>query len=109
MSKTIYSPTGHKFIVDGEIQDGNIVTITVEPLTGYELVEWFDGDTNYTRELQISCGKIYQTKFKLIEDCNKNEIYSDLNDILGEENGQYETTEDISCEQIMNELTKIIG
>ena len=109
MSKTIYSPTGHQFIVDGEIQEGNIVTIKVEPFTGYVFVEWFDGDTNNPRELQISCGKIYQAKFKLIEDCIKNDIYSDLNDILGEENEQYETTEDISCEQIMNELTKIIG
>lgn len=127
MSKTIINQcnSGHRFVIQGENKIGEIITVKVEKLpdSKYEFIKWEDGRTDNPRTFDIrECGKHYIAIFEEIDiptpdpdpepipECDYETIYISLCEILGIEPGEYNSDlETLTCEEISEELNKIIG
>lgn len=125
MSETIINQcnSGHSFVIQGENILGGSVTVEVRPKTGYTFVSWEDGRTDNPRTFDIrECGKHYVAIFEEIDiptpdpepepipECDYETIYISLCEILGIEPGEYNSDlETLTCEEISEELNKIIG
>ena len=121
--KEIVCSSGHKFIITGENKVGGTITVKAVPLEGYIFKQWEDGNTDNPRTFDIrQCGKHYVAIFEEINiptpdpdpepipECDYETIYISLCEILGIEPGEYNSDlETLTCEEISEELNKIIG
>lgn len=110
METTIrYSQLGHKFIIEGEMVEGNTINVYVEPLPGYVFVSWADDNTDNPRTITIDkCGVNFVAN--IVKECNEERIFNTLvkQYICDIEHAEYEES-GISCEEITDILGEIIG
>lgn len=134
MSKIIrYTNSGHRFEIEGILEAGYSVIVTVIPANGYEFVQWLTGLPNITeidpddeghRRFSIyidECGLSFASLFHPApippeptpETCDKSAIYNVLvqilygKDVAGEM--PWDSSEDISCDAIDSELDSILN
>jgi hypothetical protein len=121
--KTITCSSGHQFKITGENKIGEIIGVEAIPKEGYIFKSWEDGNIENPRSFDIrECGKHYIAIFEEIDiptpdpepepipECDYETIYISLCEILGIEPGEYNSDlETLTCEEISEELNKIIG
>lgn len=60
------SPTeGGSVSGGGNYEYGSLATLTATPNTGYEFVQWSDGNTNATRQVTVTSAQTYTATFQL--------------------------------------------
>lgn len=118
---TKVTSSGHKFIIDGVIDVGNVIVITVIPNIGYVFKEWLnnlefieeiDPEPNncYRRfNLKIdNCGLSFLAKFEPSdENCDKKQIFRLINNIICDVEDNYEVS-CINCSTILETIEEII-
>lgn len=123
MSEIIrYTKSGHKFVIDGVLEPGQTITVTVIPADGYKFDEWVSGDDNiesiepdkeghsrfsiYIEE----CGLSFAATFSEIDLCDKERIYKELIEILGDTSEpKWDSAEEIDCDLIDEILEEILS
>lgn len=64
MSTTRYCQAGHRFDIEGEMEPGNTIQVTVTPADGYTFQGWSDGESENPRTITIEeCGVTYTARF----------------------------------------------
>ena len=115
---TFTTNSGHIIEVEGDIAEGQTVTVIVKPKQGYEFVKWNNAETLFTDigttdegykkySLKIvECGIVLSGLFNII--CDVENLYKSLNDLICTENDVYEESS-VDCDEIELKLLELIG
>lgn len=121
---TRYTNDGHRFDIDGIMDVGYNIEVTVIPAKGYKFVQWMNDNDNITeidrdesnhRRFDIyieECGITLSALFAedtVSDECNFNEIYVELNNMICNNGTEtYSDNDTISCDKIDELLKNII-
>lgn len=116
---TIYTESGHSFIIDGTMAPGYTISVKVVPADGYHFVQWINdpvdvGEPEYDEQLHPiftftieQCGFNLSALFKECDSsCDKNLIYKKLGSLLCVE--EEFTDSELCCDDIENTLNNIL-